>query len=258
MWGGSNMVTKSGELTSQDGLGISAKDIIYLIIFRELLIEPQAMKSLSETVVRESGNLNSTLYIYQVIREMASYNWVVQAERIGNHKIMAITDQGIKKQEELSKTYYVLLRELKNASNYFLSELNGHPLKDRPPMSDAVRKHFNRLVNVRHLTRYFFLTILEKEKACTCVEVYELMQIRYGWQCGEGYIYELAHEMEQPERGWIEGRWTSKRKHSYIYRLTQEGYNWIPHECKDALEPIRNLETYTVQLLKLFPSPILS
>ncbi|MFX3643302.1 MAG: hypothetical protein ACE3L7_32420 [Candidatus Pristimantibacillus sp.] len=250
------MVAKSETLNTQDGLGLSAKDIIYLIIFRELRIQPQVMKSLSETVVRESGNLNSTIYIYQVIREMASHNWVVQAERIGNHKIMAITDHGIKKQKELSSTYYVLLSELKDTTDYFVSELNGHPLKERPPMSDAVRKHFNRLINVRHLTRYLFLTILEKEKACTCVEIYELMQLRYGWQCGEGYIYELAHEMEHPERGWIIGRWTSDRKHSYVYRLTQEGYTWISNECKDALEPIRSLQTYTVQLLKLFPSHV--
>lgn len=247
-------MAKSGNLTTQDDLGLSAKDIIYLIIFRELRIKPQVMKSLSETVIRDSSNLNSTIYIYQVIREMASYNWVFQAERIGNQKIMAITDQGIKKQEELSSTYYVLLTELKETADYFVSELNGHPLSERPPMSEGVRKHFNRLVNVRHLTRYFFLTILEKHKLSTCVEIYELMQLRYGWQCGEGYIYELAHEMEHPDRGWIAGRWTTDRRHSYVYWLTQEGYDWIAHECKDALEPIRSLQTYVTRLLQLFPS----
>lgn len=247
------MAAKRETATTQDGLGLSAKDIIYLIIFRELRIKQQVMKSLSETVIRESDNLNSTIYIYQVIREMVSHNWVVQSERVGNHKIMAITEQGIKKQQELAGTYYVLLRELKETADYFVSELNNQPISERPPMSEGVRKHFNRLINVRHLTRYLFLKILEKQKVCTCVEVYELMKLRYGWQCGEGYIYELAHEMEHPDRSWIRGEWTSDRRHSYMYKLTQEGFSWINHECKDALESIYPLQSYTVRLLKLFP-----
>lgn len=237
-----------------DKIGLSAKDIIYLIVFRELKTEPKYMKELYDAVVEEPINLKSKSYIYQAIRDMESQGWISCIEVRGKARTMATTPAGEEKQEEFVSTYYNTLKRLKDAADYFAYEITGSGNKEKPVWDEGVLKHFNRLINVRHLARYLFLTILSRPEHNleTAKTVYELMDIRYGWQCGEGYIYELAHEMEDPSNGWLEGRWNSSRRHNYVYRLTDHGLKMISEEAEASLVYIRNLQKYTQNLLQLF------
>lgn len=235
-------------------MGLSAKDIIYLIVFRELKDKPKYMKELYDAIVSEPINLKSKSYIYLAIREMESHEWIRCIEVRGKARTMATTNSGKKKQAEFVETYYATLRRLKGAADYFSYEITGSGSKEKPVWDEGVLKHFNRLINVRHLARYLFLTILSQPEHSleTAKSIYELMNKRYGWQCGEGYIYELAHEMEDPSNGWLVGRWNSSRRHFYVYRLTDHGLNMISNEAEAALVYIRNLQQYTRNLLHLF------
>ncbi|GAA0848040.1 helix-turn-helix transcriptional regulator [Paenibacillus glucanolyticus] len=235
-------------------LGLSAKDIIYLIVFRELQTHSKYMRELYDSVVEEPVNLKSKSYIYQAIREMEAQGWINCIEINGKTRTMATTEAGEKKREEFAATYLKTLIRLKDAADYFAYEITGTGNKNKPVWDEGVLKHFNRLINVRHLARYLFLSILNQPEysAETAISIYELMNYRYGWQCGEGYIYELAHEMEDASNGWLEGRWNSNRRHNYVYRLTEHGSNMISKEGQAALSYIQNLQLYTHNLLRLF------
>ncbi|WP_145950088.1 hypothetical protein [Paenibacillus sp. Y412MC10] len=239
-----------------DKIGLSAKDIIYLIIFRELRKGPRIMRELYDAVVAEPVNLKSKSYIYQAIRDMEAFGWISCIEVIGMTKKMATTKAGVQKQEEFASEYLQTLQLLKNAADFFAFEITGTGRMEKPEWNDRALKHFNRIVNVRYLTRFLFMSILShpQHKVDTVKNIYDLMKDRYGWQCGEGYIYELAHEMEDPSNGWIHGRWNSDRRHHYLFNLTPQGYEMIAKEREAALAFIRRLQTYTSNLLRLFPN----
>nr|WP_275900763.1 hypothetical protein [Paenibacillus periandrae] len=234
---------------------MSAKDIIYLIMFRELRTGPKIMRELYDAVVAEPINLKSKSYIYQCVREMEAFGWVICIETKGMMRTMSTTEAGIQKQIAFAETYLNTLQRLKNAADYFAFEITGTGKRERPIWDEGVLKHFNRLINVRHLARYLFLTILNNPEhgvKGTAISIYELMDKRYGWQCAEGYIYELAHEMENPSNGWLEGSWDSDRRNYYVFKLTYHGVNMIAQEGEVALRFIRNLQQYTRNLLRLF------
>ncbi|QNR65250.1 hypothetical protein IAQ67_15155 [Paenibacillus peoriae] len=237
-------------------IGLSAKDVIYLIVFRELQNGPKYIRELFDSVITESVNLKSKSYIYQAVQDMDSKGWISCIETRGMKRIMAITESGTKKHEDFTNTYLNLLRHLKGAADYFAYIITGSGRKEQPIWDEGVLKHFNRLISVRHLARFLFLSILNdpEHNSGTVVNIYELMAKRYSWQCGEGYMYDLAHEMEDHSNGWVEGRWNSIRRHHYIYRLTDLGVLMISKEGESALNYIRNLQHYTRSLLRLFPN----
>lgn len=237
-------------------IGLSAKDVIYLIVFRELQNGPKYIKELFDSVINESVNLKSKSYIYQAVQDMDLRGWISCIETRGKRRIMTITTSGIKKHEQFINTYLNLLQRLKGAADYFAYIITGSGSREQPIWDEGVLKHFNRLISVRHLARYLFLLILNdlEHKSGTVVNIYELMEKRYNWQCGEGYIYDLAHEMEDISNGWVEGKWNSIRRHHYIYRLTDIGVLMISKEGEAALNYIRNLQQYTRSLLRLFPT----
>lgn len=235
--------------------GLSARNIIYLIIFRELKIGPKYMKELHDVVTSEPIKLKSKSYIYQAIQEMESFAWISCIETEGLKRTMAITNLGLMKLDDLIETYKSTIERLKKAADFFLYEIRGTRKNERLDWNLAENQLFNRLTNVRHLARYLFLTILNdpQHSAETVIDIYELIKSRYGWQCGEGYIYELAHEMEEPTKAWVEGKWNSSRRHHYVYRITEAGREAISREAEITASYLRALQEYSQNLFRLFP-----
>lgn len=240
-------------------LGLSERDVMYLLVFRELHNKVASPADIYEIVREELATINrgrARSYFYNIISQMESFGWIkmVHSEKKNNKKFYAITENGKQKVDSLRESCLQSILSLKQMADHFAYHITGTGNPMPLALTSAQRRMFSRLINVRHLSRYLFLKILTEpeHRHETGKNIWRLLKERYQWQPAQGYFYELAHEMET-DQGYIRGSWTSARRSSYVYRITDRGLASIEKEGEAAMHYIRQLQKYTRFILNLFP-----
>ncbi|MEK5358075.1 helix-turn-helix transcriptional regulator [Paenibacillus sp. FSL L8-0709] len=251
------MPAKDEVKLAPERLGLSTKDIIYLIVFRELSSDKGYLSDMYQVVRTELSALEKgkgRSYYYQVVNEMERFGWISLQGTIGKKKIYELSESGREKIETFRSTYHESISLLNQMADYLLFVITGSGSSRAPSLSSEQLKLFNRLINVRFLTRYLILRILSdrSHQSETAIDILQLIRDTYHWQCAEGYIYELLHEMEDGEHEWVYGQWQDERRRYYYYRITDQGSMALSQEEESALMFIRNLKNYTGLMLKLF------
>jgi DNA-binding PadR family transcriptional regulator len=240
-------------------LGLSERDVMFLLVFRELHGTIASPADIYE-VVREDllafGRGRARSYFYTVVSQMESFGWieVTRTERKNNKKYYVITESGKAKISDFQDSCLESITSLKQMADHFAYHITGTGNEEPLQLNKQQRMMFSRLINVRHLIRFLFLKTLTEfdHHVETGKNIWLLLKDRYKWQCAQGYFYELAHEMET-EQGYITGNWTTARRSSYVYKLTDVGREAINKEAEAALFFIRELQKYTRFILNLFP-----
>lgn len=239
--------------------GLSEREVLYLLVFRELHNTSASPSDIFDIVREELATIErgrARSYLYNIISQMESFGWIetVRSEKKNNKKYYAVTDSGRQKVDILSESCKNSILNLKLVADHFAYHITGTGNPEPFELTKEQRRMFSRLINVRHLIRYLFLKILteEEHKEETGKNIWRLLKERYQWQPAQGYFYELAHEMET-EQEYIRGSWTTIRRSSYLYRITDLGLSSIEKEAESAMYYIRQLQKYTGFILKLFP-----
>lgn len=240
-------------------LGLSERDIMYLLVFRELHKHVASTSDFYEVIREELLTINrgrARSYLYNIVSEMESFGWIkvtLVADK-SNKKYYVITASGYEKIDTFRQSFLGSISTLKEMADHFSYIITGSGSSKPVKQSVEQRRMFSRLMNIRHLVRFLFLSILSESehRAETAKSLWNLLQDRYHWRPAQGYFYELAHEMET-EQGYIVGSWTTARRSSYVYRLTDRGAAAIQEEAETAIHYIRELQKYTRFIVNLFP-----
>lgn len=240
-------------------LGLSERDIMYLLVFRELHKHAASPSEMYEVVREELTTIDrgrSRSYLYNVVSQMESFGWIetIRTENKNNKKYYAITGTGTAKVDSFRQSCMNSIASLKGMADHFVYYISGIGNPVQLDLATEQRKMFSRLINVRHLCRFLFLRILTEpdHRKETGKNIWNLFKERYQWQPAQGYFYELAQEMEV-DQGYIKGEWTTSRRNAYVYRLTDQGLAGMEKEAEAALHFIRQLQKYTRFILNLFP-----
>lgn len=253
------MPVKDDVQLGPERFGLSERDIMYLLVFRELHNHVASPSEIYEVVREELINIDrgrARSYFYNVVSQMESFDWIetVRTEKKNNKKYYAITGSGNEKVEFFRQSCMSSIANLKQMADHFAYHITGSGNPEPFDLTREQRKMFGRLINVRHLIRFLFLKILSEpaHREETGKAIWLLLKERYQWQPAQGYFYEIAREMES-EQGYIVGVWTTPRRSSYMYRITDHGQASIAKEAEAALYFIRQLQKYTRFILNLFP-----
>jgi DNA-binding PadR family transcriptional regulator len=253
------MPVKDNLQIGPERLGLSERDIMYLLVFRELHQQVASPSEIYEVVRQELAAIDrgrARSYFYNIIKEMDAFGWIetVRTERKNNKKYYAVTTTGKQKVDNLRESCIHTIMSLKKVADHFAYHITGTGNPTPLELSKEQRRMFSRLINVRHLIRYLILKILteSEHRQETGKNIWQLLKERFMWQPAQGYFYELAHEMET-DQGYIRGEWTTDRRSRYIYRITARGLEAIEKEAETAMFYIRQLQKYTRFILNLFP-----
>lgn len=253
------MPAKDDVQLGPERLGLSERDIMYLLVFRELHKHVASPSEIYEVVREELKTIDrgrARSYFYNVVSQMESFGWIetVRTEKKNNKKYYGITTRGNEKVESFRQSCMSSISSLKQMADHFAYHITGTGNPEPFELTREQRKMFNRLINVRHLIRFLFLKILTEpgHREETGKKIWVLLKERYQWQPAQGYFYEIAREMES-EQGYIVGAWTTPRRSSYVYRITDHGQDSVTTEAESALYFIRQLQKYTRFILNLFP-----
>lgn len=252
------MPPKDEILLGPERFGLSERDVMYLLVFRELhntYASPSDICGIVREYLACIDRGCSRSYFYKVVNEMESFGWIetVRTENKNNKKYYAITSSGKQKLDSFRESCMESIVSLKVLADHFAYHITGTGNSESLELSPAQRRMFSRLINVRYLIRYLFLKILTEaeHREETGKKIWFQIKERYQWQPAQGYFYELAHEMETDQK-YIQGTWTTARRSSYVYRITDLGLSSIDKEAESAMFYIRQLQNYTRLILKLF------
>lgn len=236
-------------------IGLTQKDIMYLYVYKELEDYPQHPGAIFKKLVENIDEklMKSRAHFYKAVEEMNHNQWIAYSMD-GRKKIYSITDKGKEELKQYRDTYLEPFEAVKELSGFIQSSITGSAKgREVPEVSKDAQKLFNRLINVKELTIYLFLKILQDNPEpfaqMTAKEIYESMEAGYGWVCSNGYLYETAHAME--EGGWIDGRWKGKRRTDYLYLLTENGEKYLPKAAEDALYHVRKCYRFMKAIIPL-------
>lgn len=248
------MPVKDDLSLSPDKIGLTQKDIMYLFTYKELEIAPQHAGGIyikmKESI--DDNLLKSRAHYYKSIEEMNRNGWITYIEE-GKKKIYSITTKGEAELNRYRDTYLEPFKQVGKLAGFLMSRIAGSYKESVPDISRDKQKLFNRLINVKELTIYLFLKILQDNPdpnpQMTAKEIYEVMGSAYGWTCSIGYLYETAHAIE--EGGWIEGAWSGKRRTDYRYLLTVSGEEYLPKAAEDAMYHVRKCYKFMESVIPL-------
>ncbi|ODP26662.1 hypothetical protein PTI45_03980 [Paenibacillus nuruki] len=243
----------------QERMGLSERNIMYLLVFRELAVASNFPNAIYQSIKNELQYINrgkAQSYLYAVVDEMANFGWIEIIETQGTKKYYRITSSGHQKVENFRILFLQSIVNIKSVAQHFYDLISGGTPSAPVMLTPSEKKIFNRLVNVRHLTTYLILSMLSESSNShlTGKQLWDLIGQRHLWQPGDKYIYEITRMMEE-DKHFIAGEWTNHRRSAYLYHITETGTLAINYEAQQSLHYLIEIIRYATYLILLFPSP---
>lgn len=233
---------------------ISHKELFQIMVLKHLEQEEGMILTLYEDLKEKlPGKKISRSHFYATIKEMEGRGFIEQ--HLGQDrrkKIYHITTHGKKQLMKYNGLYFEPYTALKHIVELFIYDLTGsNPLK-RPlvlPLQPQQKKFFSKLINVREVIEWVMLKELIKNEKIPA-DLLTYFQLNYGWQPGEGYLYEVVRSME--ELGWITGEWENERRSKRIYQIDERGRHVLPRIEESVLYTMKNIRRFINNLLSVF------
>lgn len=231
---------------------ISHKELFRIMVLRYLARQEDFIQPLYEDLKdRLPGKKISRSHFYATINEMESVGLIVlgfQGDR--RKKMVRISGEGEKKLLEYNQIYKDPYFSLRRVAELFIHDLIGG--NNRPsviPLHPQQKKFFSKLINVREVIECIMLKQLMRKEGFPA-DLLAYIRDKYGWQPGEGYLYEVVRSME--EHGWISGEWESDRRSKRIYQLEERGKQVLPRVEESVLFTMKNIRTFLDAILSVF------
>lgn len=231
---------------------ISQKELFQIMVLRRLSKKEDFILPLYEDIKEElPGKKISRSHFYATIKEMEGKGFIQQtADADKRKKPFCITRGGENKLLEYNQSYYEPYLPIRRVVELFLYDIAGGT--KRPliiPLTPQQKKFFSKVINVREIIEYVMLKQLIRKEEFPADLLY-LFRERYGWQPGEGYLYEVIRSME--EHGWIFGEWENDRRSKRIYQIEEKGKQILPKVEESVLFTMRNIRKYLDAILSSF------
>lgn len=233
---------------------ISHKQLFEIMVLMRLNQQEGMILSLYEHLKEKlPGKKISRSHFYATINEMEKIGFIEQSlGQDRRKKIYHITPQGRKKLFEYQDLYIEPYTALKQIVELFIHDLTGASTLKRPsvyPLQSQQKKFFSKLINVREVIEWVMLKELIKNEKIPA-DLLTYFQQNYGWQPGEGYLYEVVRSME--EHGWVIGEWESDRRSKRIYQIDERGRQVLPRIEESVLYTMKNIRSFINNLLSVF------
>lgn len=245
---------------NQEQMVLSERNMMYLLVFRELSATTNFPNAIYQSIKNDLRYINrgkAQSYLYSVIEEMENSGWIEVVEMQGTKKYYNITSTGHQEVENFRILFLQSILNIKLAAEHFYELISASKSSSPVVLTNSEKKIFNRLVNVRHLTTYLILSMLNESSTShlTGKQMWDLIGQRHSWQPGDKYIYEITRMMEE-DKQFITGEWTNHRRSAYVYHITETGKLAIDYEAQQTLHYLVEIMQYSTYLTLLFPNTL--
>jgi len=232
-------------------LGFSQREFLVLFILRKLTEGTSYPKVIhKELRERFPEKVHSYDYLCKVAKQIETEGLVVIT--FGNRKNnLSITTLGETYLHEFEKRSKKQIQEVQAVIQRFVKEItgSGETIPVTHQLAEEHRPFFSKLVSVKDLVRYVTLKEALSRKYVYMSEIRSLLQDTFGWEASNGYLYELAIEME--EKNLLEGRWDGDRRAKRLLSITEEGRHHYKQIADSTRERLLQIKKFLHRILYL-------
>lgn len=248
---GLTMDFKSDLAVSVEDTSLSQREFITLYVLHTLSKQdnyPKAIHEELQTIF--NGKVHSYDYLCKISKQLVETSHL-ELYTIKGKNYYKITEKGKELFRWYKNNYYTRFSEVKLVINRFAHDLTGSG--ERPAVThelpDEYRAYFSKIVSVKDLVRYVTLKKAMNRKSIYMGEIGELLSLRFGWIASNGYLYNLAHEMEVG--GLLVGYWEGEKRTKRYLHITDEGEFHYKQIADSAAHHVQKIEKYLVNVLSL-------
>ncbi|WP_110929626.1 helix-turn-helix transcriptional regulator [Bacillus massiliglaciei] len=235
---------------SLESVGLSQREFLTLFLLHSLSIRtnyPRAIHQELKTLF--TGKVHSYDYLCKTAKLLVqSGHLKVYTEKRKNY--YQLTQKGHELFKWYQENYFTRFVEVKKVIDRFMFDLTGSgpnpPVKHNLP--EEYRSYFSKIISVKDLVRYVTLKVAFSRRPIYMGEVGELLKDKFGWIASNGYLYDLAHEME--EKDLLVGRWESEKRTKRYLRITDEGCYHYKQIADSAAHQVQEIQKYLASILK--------
>ncbi|WP_280771881.1 PadR family transcriptional regulator [Salipaludibacillus daqingensis] len=233
---------------------LTQEDIYKLVILKVLNLKTSDYPA---SILKKAYDLIS----HRSINRRSFYSAVTKAKNEGLIEIVekqdklifySMTGKGREVYKSYSKSFTPSMEAVKTVVSrleHVLKKENLHP-KIAPILDAEHRPFFSRLFSAKDVIRYYTLKRLLIQRKLYMAEISELLEQELGWTPSIGYLYDIAHEME--EGSLIIGRWDNDvRRNKRFYQLTDEGAHHFKQIEQSTFDQTLQHKKYLGECLQL-------
>ncbi|MDQ0220677.1 hypothetical protein ELQ35_06030 [Peribacillus cavernae] len=241
---------KSGEQTvTIESVGMSQREFLTLYLLHTLRKKANYPRAIHQGLKNQfSGKVHSYDYLCKICNRLVeSCHLELYTNKGRNY--YKITEKGKELFTWYKSNFKERLTEVKLVIDRFMFDLTGsgsHPLVTHD-LPDEYRSYFSKLISVKDLVRYITLETAQSRTKLYMGEVADILKAHFGWIASNGYLYDLAHEME--ETGLLIGRWEGEKRTKRFLRITDEGRYHYKQIADSAAYRVREIQKYLHDVL---------
>ncbi|RFU67458.1 hypothetical protein D0469_14460 [Peribacillus saganii] len=235
---------KKSQSVTVETVGLSQREFLTLFLLNTLANRPNYPRAIHQDLKNQfTGKVHSYDYLCKIANQLAGSGHVTLKTEKGRN-FYHITDKGRELLVWYRSNFQPRMFEVKKVIDRFAHDLTGYgdysPVTENLP--EEYRSYFSKIVSVKDLVRYITLKTADVRKSIYMGEVGDLLKAKFGWIASNGYLYDLAHEME--ENGLLTGRWESEKRTKRFLRLTDEGQHHYKQIADSAAERVQEVQKY--------------
>lgn len=235
----------------QDSVGFSVKDTLALYWLHVVSTIPTYPRDVYQQFAESfPGRKVGYEYVARVAKQMESNGFLTSTVYEGK-KVYSITDEGIKRLHNYQNTYFKRFNEVATVINRMYYHLTHNGKKPEPTsmaLHPDFRPYLAKLLSVKDVVRYMALKMSLNRSSFYMAEVGEQLDDLFGWSPSNGYLYQLAREMEETDL--LFGQWRDERRTVRILKGTDAGNLFLHTVERSLLERVTSVRTYLHYILK--------
>ncbi|MGE8081609.1 hypothetical protein [Peribacillus loiseleuriae] len=237
-----------------DQFGLTNRKFLILFLLHELSHEKNYPKSLHDKFRFQFPEMmHSYEYLCKVAKLMADEKLLL-LKPSDRRNYFCITDKGIELLPWHQVNFSERLYEINKVLNRCILDLTGScPLIPvERPLPIQFRPYFSKLVSVKDLVTYVILNEVTLRRGIYMSEIYDLLQIKFGWESSNSYLYDISAEMEK--NGLLIGLWEGEKRTRKFLTITEKGIDHFRQITDTTTERLLKVQTYLDQILTLLAS----
>lgn len=197
----------------QQAVGFSVGDTLSLFLLSTLLDQSNYSRALYEQFNAEfPGRSVSYEYVARMANTLENDGFLFSHTQ-GRKKYFQITEKGKARLQEYNTIYAQRFSEVSAVIDrfyYFLTKNGLPPQEDIEPLHEDFRSFLSKLLSVKDVVRFMALRLSLNRHSFYMAEVQTQLNSLFGWSPSNGYLYNIAREME--ETNLLVGFWPDERR----------------------------------------------
>ncbi|MBO0600154.1 helix-turn-helix transcriptional regulator [Sporosarcina sp. E16_3] len=237
----------------QQAVGFSVGDALSLFLLRTILEQDNYSRALYEHFnLVFPGRSVSYEYVARTANTLENDGFLLSRTE-GRKKVFQITEKGKARLQEYETIYALRFNEVSAVIDrfyYFLTKNGPLPQGEIEPLHEDFRSFISKLLSVKDVVRFIALRLSLNRQSFYMAEVQEQLNSLFGWSPSNGYLYNIAHEME--ESNLLVGFWPDERRtvrKLYKTDVSEQFYIIVSASLTERITQVRRYLHYVLKMV---------